>query len=656
MDFVERWLLTLIAATPIAVGTLLLATGALANLLLGAKGFPNRVWKWFGILGSLVTFGLSAFLWAEFDPEATGYQFVQHIPWLPRFGIHWFVGVDGISLLLVLLTTFLVPLALIASYNEIARSTKAFVFFVLASESALLGAFFSLNLFQFYVFWEVTLVPMVFLIGIWGGERRIAAAVKFFVFTLAGSLFMLMGMLVLVHLNAEQGGLLNFDLVGAPGGRGLPLLETTVGTDASLPWWQQQRVLFGLFALAFAVKIPLFPLHTWLPDAHVEAPTTGSVLLAGVLLKLGVYGFIRILLPLLPVAAAQSAGWIFGLAVLGIVYGSLVALVQRDLKKLVAYTSVAHLGFVMLGVFTLNDQGLAGAVLQMVNHGVSTAALFLCVGFLHERRGTHEIAEFGGVARTMPMLGALFGVAVLSSIAVPGSNGFVGEFLILLGAFDANWKMALAATSGVVLAACTMLWMFRRVMLGPIESPQNRGLMDLDWRERGVLVALVVPILVVGMHPNPILRRIEPSVIATLEEVQRRTRGRRARAGDGAERRARASRRRRNAKSGSALRWRRSSRRSSPRSCSPRSVRSSCCSARSRPAATVPVADTCSSRASRPPHWLSRPTRHRQPSRTVRMPPSMRDIRCCASTRCRPTCRRWSRSHPCSPSGSRSCT
>jgi NADH-quinone oxidoreductase subunit M len=386
----------------------------------------------------------------------------------------------------------------------------------------MLGAFVSLNLFQFYVFWEVMLIPMYFIIGIWGGPRRIYAAIKFFLFTMLGSLLMLVALLVLYYLNWQQAGVLNLDLVAPPGVEAVALLDTVIPVSGDV-WWKTQFWLFAAFALAFAIKVPMVPVHTWLPDAHVEAPTAGSVVLAGVLLKMGTYGFLRFALPLFPAAVESFTPLFITLSLVGIVYGSLVAMVQPDIKRLVAYSSVAHLGFVMLGMFSLNATGLNGSVLQMVNHGLSTGALFLLVGMLYERRHTRMISEFGGVARPMPVFACFFGIVTMSSIGLPMLNGFVGEFLILVGAFLAHPIAAVIATSGVVLAAAYMLWMFRRVMFGPVEKPENRSLLDLDLREKFVMIALVIPIIWIGVYPSPFLRRIEPSVLELLRVIEARS-------------------------------------------------------------------------------------------------------------------------------------
>ncbi len=506
-------LLAWVIFLPLAAALLLLALDGVARAAGGSV--PVQVWRGLGLGASLATLVLGALLWIRYDPTLLEMQFVEHTTWIPALGISWYVGLDGISLMLVLLTAFLVPLVLIASWNEVLRSLRGYVFFLLFLETGMLGTFASLNVLQFYVFWELMLVPMVFLIGIWGGAHRVYAAVKFFLFTMLGSLLMLVALVVLAWMHAQQFGTWSFDLMAPPGSQAPALLDTIVPL-AGVPWWQTQGWLFGAFALAFAIKVPLVPLHTWLPDAHTEAPTAGSVLLAGVLLKMGGYGFLRFALPLFPVAATEAVPLFFGLALAGILYGALVAMVQSDVKRLVAYSSVAHLGFVMLGIFALNVEGLEGSVLQMVNHGISTGAAFLMVGMLYERRHTREIAEFGGIAKPMPVFAAIFGVVVFSSIGLPMLNGFVGEFLILLGTFRVNAAVGAAATAGVVLAAVYMLWMMRRVLFGPVEVAENRGLIDLGGREKAVLVALLVPIFWIGVHPETFLKRIHPSVRETL--------------------------------------------------------------------------------------------------------------------------------------------
>ncbi|MDH3213126.1 MAG: NADH-quinone oxidoreductase subunit M [Myxococcales bacterium] len=520
MGVMDEYLLGFITFFPLLVGLGLLATSVLSSVL-GATGLPASLWRAVGLASTVLTFLLSLRLFAAFDVTQTEFpfQFVEYAAWMPEYGIHYFVGVDGISLVMVLLTTFLMPIVLLASWTDITRSVKTYVFFMLFLETGMLGAFVSLNLFQFYIFWEVMLIPMYFIIGIWGGPRRIYAAVKFFLFTMFGSLLMLVAILVVYYLSYEQTGALGFDLIAPLGSESPALLDTTIPITGQAVWWQTQFWLFAAFALAFAIKVPMVPFHTWLPDAHVEAPTAGSVILAGVLLKMGTYGFLRFGLTLFPHGAQAFTMPILVLALVGIIYGSLVAMVQPDIKKLVAYSSVAHLGFVMLGIFALNDQGVSGAVLQMVNHGLSTGALFLLVGMLYERRHTRLIADFGGIARPMPVFAACFGIVTMSSIGLPLLNGFVGEFLILLGTFLAFPVVAVIATSGVVLAAAYMLWMYRRVMFGPVEHAENRKLIDLGLREKLVMAAVLVPIFWIGVYPETFLSRIRPSVIELVDQV-----------------------------------------------------------------------------------------------------------------------------------------
>jgi len=519
---IESHLLTIVTFFPLVTALVLLATG---------PRLPDALWRSVALGSSAINFVFALRMFRLFDPTRTGFQFVEHGSWIPSWGIHYFVGIDGTSLVLVLLTTFLMPLVLLSSWNDVKRSVRSYVFFMLGLETGMIGAFVSLNLFQFYLFWELMLVPMYFIIGIWGGPRRVYAAVKFFLFTMFGSLLMLLAMLVVYYLFYDQYQMLSLDLVALPGSGGAALLDTAIPTEGA-PWWQTQKWLFGAFALAFAIKVPMVPFHTWLPDAHVEAPTAGSVILAGVLLKMGTYGFIRFGLPLFPDAAVQLTPLILALALVGIIYASLVAMVQADVKKLVAYSSVAHLGFVMLGLFAFSDggqgfefsdHGVSGSVLQMVNHGLSTGALFLLVGMLYERRHTRLIADFGGVAKPMPVYAACFGLVTMSSIGLPALNGFVGEFLILLGTFLVHPALVgVIATSGVVLAACYMLWMFRRVMFGPVDKPENRGLIDLSLRERFVMLAIIVPIVWIGVHPETFLSRIRPSVIDLREHMRER--------------------------------------------------------------------------------------------------------------------------------------
>jgi NADH-quinone oxidoreductase subunit M len=512
----ETNLLSVVSFLPLAAAALLLVVDQATRR---SGGLPNAAWK-FGALGaSLVTFAISLRLWTGYDATRADYQFVEHVPWLAEWGVNYYVGVDGISLLLILLTTFLQPIVLVAAWNDIQQSLKSFLFFLLALETGMIATFAALNLFQFYLFWELMLIPMYFIIGIWGGPRRVYAAIKFFLFTMVGSLLMLVAMLVVYRLHYEQTGMLTLDLVAPPGSTLPGLLETNILPGGDV-WWRTQPWLFAAFALAFGIKVPVFPFHTWLPDAHVEAPTSGSVILAGVLLKMGTYGFVRFALPLFPDASVQFAPLVFGLGLAGILYGALVAMVQKDIKRLVAYSSIAHLGFVMLGTFALNDEGLKGAVLQMVNHGLSTGALFLLVGMIYERRHTREISAFGGVAKPMPVYAALFGIVTMSSIGLPALNGFVGELLILIGTFKASPWVGAAATFGVVLAAVYMLWMYRRVFFGPVEVPENRGLIDLDLREKLVIAAVIVPIIAIGVYPQPLLNRLSAPVGEILRVME----------------------------------------------------------------------------------------------------------------------------------------
>jgi NADH-quinone oxidoreductase subunit M len=452
---------------------------------------------------SLLVFAETLLLWSRFAAGSAEFQFVERHAWMPAFGIEYYVGVDGISLLLLVLTGFLTPLALLGSWESVHKSTKAFCIFVLLLESAMMGVFISLDLFLFYIFWDAMLVPMYFLIGIWGYDRRIYAAIKFILYTMAGSVLMLLAILGLAYLHYTNTGSYSFDL--------LKLYEMQV--PLHVQFW-----FFLAFALAFAIKVPLFPFHTWLPDAHVEAPTAGSVILAGVMLKMGTYGLVRFAFPLFPDAAAFFAPWLAVLAVVGIIYGALVAMVQPDMKKLVAYSSVSHLGFVVLGIAAMNTQGVSGAVYQMLSHGISTGGLFLIVGMLSDRRHTRLIAEYGGLKKITPRLVAAFLLVTLASIGLPGLNGFVGEFLILLGAFRWDPRLAAFAATGVILSATYMLWMFQRVNYGPVTNEKNASLPDLRPREWFVIVPIIAVAILMGVFPNIFLRPIEPSVERLLNQ------------------------------------------------------------------------------------------------------------------------------------------
>ena len=464
-----------------------------------------RAWA---TIAALAELAIAAPLWWKVQPHAQGWQFAESRSWLPAFGASYSLGVDGISMLLVLLTVVITALSVIGAYSAVAKRTREFYTCILALEAGMLGTFLTTDLLLFYVFWEAMLIPMYLLIGIWGGPRRIYAAIKFFLYTMAGSVLMLVAILWLYFLQKSTTGVPTFALDA------FYLLPIAPATQ----FW-----LFLAFALAFAIKVPMFPLHTWLPDAHVEAPTAGSVILAAILLKMGTYGFLRFAMPLFPQASVQLMPWIAALAIVGIWYGALVAMVQPDLKKLVAYSSVSHLGFCMLGLFALsNVQGITGAYLQMLNHGISTGALFLLVGVVYERRHTRLIADFGGLWKPMPVYAAIFLVVLLSSIGLPGTNGFVGEFLVLLGAFRTNFWWAGFAAVGVILSAVYMLWMFQRVMFGPVTHAENEKLPDLTGREKLVFAPLLLLIFWIGVQPQPIISRVEPALARTLELMQER--------------------------------------------------------------------------------------------------------------------------------------
>ena len=491
------WWLTLIVFFPLA--------GAVVTAVLPQAA--HRTIRTVATLVALLEVALTLPLWWRLDFRAPGFQLVERRSWIPMWGAEYHLGIDGISALLVLLTTVITAIAVIASYSAIHTRVREFFALVLALEAGMLGTFLTLDLLLFYVFWEGMLIPMYLLIGVWGGPRRVYAAVKFFLYTMAGSVLMLVAILWLWYHQRALTGTASFDLEAF---YAMPI------APAAQVW------LFLAFAIAFAIKVPMFPLHTWLPDAHVEAPTAGSVILAAVLLKMGTYGFLRFGIPLFPQASAQFAPWIAGLAIVGILYGALVAMVQPDLKKLVAYSSVSHLGFVMLGLYAMNAQGFAGAMLQMLNHGVSTGALFLLVGVVYERRHSRLIADFGGLWKPLPVYASIFLVVMLSSIGLPATNGFVGEFLVLLGAFRAHPAWAAWAALGVILSAVYMLWMFQRVMFGPVTHEENRTLTDLTLRERLVFAPLIVLIVWMGVMPQPFLDRMQPSLDRMLALSQQR--------------------------------------------------------------------------------------------------------------------------------------
>ena len=435
-------------------------------------------------------------------------EFVNWISVGQYFQMNYYVGIDGISLWLVMLTTFIMPIAILSTWNAIDKNTKGFMALALLLETGMLGAFISLDLFLFYVFWELMLVPMYFMIGIWGGKNRIYAAVKFFIFTAVGSLLMLVALIYVYYFAVKA---------GVPFENGFSIIQFyQMDIPGNLQTW-----LFAAFAFSFAIKVPMFPVHTWLPDAHTEAPTAGSVILAAILLKMGTYGYVRFAIPLFPEATMQFTPFLALLAVIGIIYGALVAMMQDDVKRLVAYSSVSHLGFVMLGIFALNLQGISGGILQMISHGVSTGALFLIVGFLYERRHTRLIADFGGLSKVMPVFATVFMIVTLSSVGLPGTNGFVGEFLVLLGAFEGGLRVfAVVATFGVILAAVYMLWMFQRVMMGKVTNPKNENLKDLSVRELAIMLPLILFIFWIGVYPNTFLAKMNPSVENLVKQVK----------------------------------------------------------------------------------------------------------------------------------------
>jgi len=491
---------------PLILVTFFPLVGVLALLFVP----PDRknALRWTALVASLVTFGLSIWILTLFDKSNPDLQLGLNLPWIQVAGwnITYSMGVDGLSILLVLLTTFLTPISILSTWKAVEERVKDFMIFFLLLEVGMLGVFLAQDLFLFYVFWEFTLVPMYFLIGIWGGPRRIYAAIKFFLYTMAGSILML---LAILWLGIYQGTF------------SVPDLITKGGIPANIQLW-----LFLAFAAAFAIKVPMWPLHSWLPDAHVEAPTAGSVILAGVLLKMGTYGFLRFNLPMFPEAAVKAAPWMALLAVIGIIYGAAVSYAQKDIKKLVAYSSVSHLGFVMLGLFALNPQGIEGGILQMINHGLSTGALFLLVGMVYEQTHTREFGVYGGLWKVMPIYGTVMLIVSLSSMGLPGLNGFIGEFAILLGAFGSKaigspWFAGIAA-AGVIMAAVYILYMFQKMFLGPegsiVEEVKKHGhpLRDLNWREIATVVPLLVLIFWIGLYPKPFFELMAPAVAKLL--------------------------------------------------------------------------------------------------------------------------------------------
>jgi len=478
---------------------------AAAGIVLLIRSDRRGAIRGFALAATLAEFAASLYLLFAFHPGG-GYQFTVRWVWSPTLSVGYQVGIDGISLFLVLLTTFLTAISVWSSFTAIKKRIKGYFVAFLVLEAGMVGTFCATDLFLFYVFWELMLLPMYFLIGIWGGKNRVYATMKFVLYTVAGSLFMLVAIIYTAYLIHRTSGIWTFDLV----------VWSRFDIPAAKQMW-----LFIAFALAFAIKVPIFPLHTWLPDAHVEAPTAASIILAGVLLKMGTYGFLRFAIPLFPAAFLEAVPFLVVLSVIGILYGALVAMVQKDVKSLVAYSSVAHLGFVMLGMCALNTIGFSGSLLQQLNHGISTGALFLLVGILYERRHTRLIADYGGLFKIVPVYSVFFMIIMLSSIGLPGTNGFVGEFLILLGAFRSQTAAAVLGTFGIVLAAGYMLWMFQRIFFGKVTNPENEKVSDLTLRERATLVPLVVLVFFIGLYPKPILERIEPALDRVLERVHK---------------------------------------------------------------------------------------------------------------------------------------
>src|SRR5579863_374245 len=514
----DHWILTVLLVVPV-LGALVVWIGASALESGGgtdAAGTPPgtaaaaRFARWVALLTFVAEFVLSVGLWWSFDPSIDGWQSLISVPWITTWRVNYTLGVDGIAVVLILLTTLLMPLTVMGSWTSVREKVPTFYALMLILTTGMIGVFVSLDLFLFYVMWEVMLVPMYFIIGIWGGERRIYASIKFFIYTMIGSFLMLVAILYVgFHVGGTAAG-------QAPDFSYPDLLARLRVTPIAARW------LFGAFFLAFAIKVPMFPFHTWLPDAHVEAPTAGSVILAGIMLKMGTFGFLRFAAPLFPSAALDPGirAIILGLAVTGVLYGALVALVQPDFKKLVAYSSVSHLGFVMLGIFAFTQQSVQGAILVMLNHGISTGALFLLIGMIYERTHTRQIADYGGIARVVPIFSTLLTLVALSSIGLPGTNGFVGEFLVLIGSFRTVPYHAMLATVGVIFAAAYLLWAIQRILFNSLDKPRNAALRDLNWRELALMAPLVACIIWLGVYPAPILRRTDHAAAAFVQEVE----------------------------------------------------------------------------------------------------------------------------------------
>ena len=494
MNNADSSLLSLILFTPLA--------GALVLLFVPKR--QEDVIRWVANVAVAVGFLVSLPLWFRYDPANPEFQFVERLPWIPSIGAEYFLGVDGFSVLLILLTTLMGVIAVLSSWNAIRMRVKEYYVFLLLLQTGMIGAFVALDFLLFFLFWEVMLVPMYFLIGIWGSDNRLYSAIKFFLFTLVGSVVMLLGILAVYFHNHAVTGVYTFDVT--------QFHQLNVPFD--MQWW-----IFLAFFLGFAVKVPMFPFHTWLPDAHTDAPTAGSVILAAVLLKMGTYGFIRFSLPILPEATKAFTPLVVWLSIIGIVYGALVAMAQKDWKRLVAYSSVSHMGMVMLGMFALTPVGVTGSIVQQINHGISTGALFLIVGVVYERRHTRAIAEYGGLSQVMPVYAAIFLVMTMSSIGLPTLNGFIGEVLILQGVFVVSKFWAFVAASGIVLGAAYMLWLYQRTMFGDVTNPKNEKLPDLTLREVWTFAPLLVLAVWIGLYPKPFLDRLETSVDKVMSRV-----------------------------------------------------------------------------------------------------------------------------------------
>jgi len=509
MEFFRQHILTIVAFWPL-VGMIV--------LLFFNKESKGLIKVWANAV-MVVGFLVSLPLWFWFDRNVSDQmQFVENFTWIPTLGANYHVGIDGISLLLVLLTTLLGPLAVLSSWDAIESRVKEYYVFMLMLQAGMLGVFISLDFFLFYVFWEVMLVPMYFLIGVWGGPRKLYAAIKFFLYTLIGSVLLLLGILAL-YFNYPTIAAQHPEIAAqfGPGSTFNVLAFQAIGPFLSQTF---QYWVFLAFFVGFAIKVPMFPFHTWLPDAHVEAPTAGSVILAGVLLKMGTYGFLRFSLPILPWGTKHFIPLMITLAIIGIVYGALVAMMQPDMKKLVAYSSVSHMGFVMLGMFALNPNGLNGSIIQQINHGISTGALFLIVGMIYERRHTREISQFGGISNVMPVFAIVFLIMTMSSIGLPLLNGFIGEFAIMMGALQEQLWWAVFAGSGIVLGAAYMLWLYQRTMLGKIENPANEKLADLNMREIVTIVPLIIMAFWIGLYPAPFFHVLDKPVNKLVEKVR----------------------------------------------------------------------------------------------------------------------------------------